>query len=119
MKMLAWFVALFWPIGVAGAMTAVFICAMFVSWRFFNSKIGERFCKWLFDEQPTQAFSFIRVKYILFNEGGIHMKQILTLLAVGGIAGFFLGGYAVLNSELQDEVEDLRSQLENKEEESE
>lgn len=47
------------------------------------------------------------------------MKQILTLLAVGGIAGFFLGGYAVLNSELQDEVEDLRSQLENKEEESE
>lgn len=50
MEMLAWFVALFWPIGVAGAMTAIFICAMFVAWRFFNSKIGERFCKWLFDE---------------------------------------------------------------------
>lgn len=50
MQVLAWFVALLWPIGLAGAMTAIFICAMFVAWRFFNSKIGERFCKWLFDE---------------------------------------------------------------------
>lgn len=50
MKILAWFIALLWPIGVAGAMTAIFICAMFVAWGFFNSKIGERFCKWLFDE---------------------------------------------------------------------
>lgn len=47
------------------------------------------------------------------------MKQILTLLAVGGIAGFFLGGYAVLNSELQEENERLRSELENKDEEEE
>ena len=50
MKILAWFVALFWPIGVAGIMTAMFIAAMFVAWKFFKSRTGERFCKWLFDE---------------------------------------------------------------------
>lgn len=50
MEALIWFVALFWPIGVAGAMSAIFIVTMFIAWKFFDSKIGERFCKWLFDE---------------------------------------------------------------------
>ena len=50
LEVFAWFIALLWPIVVAGAMTAIFIAAMIVAWKFFDSKIGERFCKWLFDE---------------------------------------------------------------------
>ena len=118
MQVLAWFVALFWPIGVAGAMTAIFVGAMFVAWRFFNSKIGERFCKWLFDEQPTQAFSFIRVKYMLFNEGGIHMKSIISLTLVA-IGAFFFGATAMRMNTLDEEVERLKEKYEPDEEESE
>ena len=118
MQVLAWFVALFWPIGVAGTMTAIFIAAMFAAWKFFDSKIGRRFCEWLFDEQPTQAFSFIRVKYILFNEGGIHMKSIISLTLVA-IGAFFFGATAMRMNVLEEEVTRLKDEYEPEEEESE